>query len=170
MFSALNQGSIVHILDKTDGLKYKKGEIIGITQPNPFGGTFGTPSFGNSSLMALKIKIDGEVKDYPDIPSNQSIMSYNNGNFIIGETTQGILTEVENFHKQSKQILANREYYEKAVSDCETIMKELSPQFAQDKERDDRINALDSKVSSIGDKLDKILNAIGNGNNVTVKV
>lgn len=168
MFSALNQGSIVHILDKTNGLKYKKGEIIGI-QNNAFGGAFGTPNFGNPSLLTLKIKVDGEVKDYPDIPGNQSIMSYNNGNLIVGETTQGVLAEVENFHKQSKHILNNTDYYKKAVEDCESIMKELNPQFAQDKERDDRINTLDTKVSSIESKLDKILNAVINSN-PTIKI
>ena len=31
MFSALNQGSLVYILDKTDGVKFKNGEIVGTT-------------------------------------------------------------------------------------------------------------------------------------------
>lgn len=161
MFSALTQGSIIHILDKTDGLKYKTGEVMGVIQNNPFGGgAFGTPNFANPNLITLKVKIDGETKDYPEIPGTQSIMSYNNGNLIIGETTQGILTEVENFHKYSKQILANRDYYEKAIKDCESIMKDLNPQFAQNKERDDRINALDSKVTNMESKLDQILKAV----------
>lgn len=33
MFSALNQGSLVYILDKTDGVKFKIGEIVGTTVP-----------------------------------------------------------------------------------------------------------------------------------------
>lgn len=161
MFSALSQGSLIHILDKTDGLKYKTGEIVGITQPS-YGGAFGTSAFMPN--ITLKVKVDGNVKDYPDIPASNSTMSYNNGNVIISENTQGIQSEVESFYKNCKQILANREYYEKSVVDCENIMKELNPKFAQDKERDDRINALDGKVTSIESKLDKILNAVANGN------
>lgn len=161
MFSALSQGSLVHILDKNDGLKYKVGEVIGVTQPNMFGGAFGTPSFSApTSQVAIKVKIDGEVKDFNEIPATNTIMSYNNGNFILSETVQGIQTEVENIHKRDKQILANREFYEKEVSACEAIMKEISPQFAKDKERDDRINTLDNKVSSMEDKVDKILNIL----------
>lgn len=161
MFSALSQGSLIHILDKTDGLKYKTGEIVGITQPS-YGGAFGTSAF--SPTITLKVKIDGNVKDYPEIPASHSTMSYNNGNVIISENAQGIQNEVESFYKHCKQILSNREYYEKSVVDCEVIMKEINPQFAQDKERDDRINALDGKVTSIESKLDKILNAVANGN------
>lgn len=164
MFSALSQGSLVHILDKTDGLKYKTGEIIGVKQNNTYPNMFGNPNFPNGSPITLSIKVDGEVREYPEIPGSQTIMSYNNGKFIISETKQGIQSEVENVHQNSKQILANREYYEKLVKNSESIMSELNPQFAQDKERDDRINNLDTKVTSIESKLDKILNAVTSGN------
>lgn len=162
MFSALNQGSLIHILDKTDGLKYKVGELVGFTQPN-YGGAFTRSNF-NSPTMTLKVKVDGGVQEYPDVPANQSQMSYNNGNVVISETVQGIQNEIESFYKHCNQILGSIDYYEKAKVDCETIMKEINPQFAKDKERDDRINTLDSKVTSIESKLDKILNAVANGN------
>ena len=166
MFSALSQGSLIHILEKTDGLKYKVGEVIGVTQPNYSGSIFSTPSYTNpNSLITLKVKVDGEVREYPEVVPIQTTMSYNNGNVFISETIQGIQTEVENIHKRNKQILSNTSYYEKEVEDCETIMKEISPQFAKDKERDDRINHLDSKVTSMGDKLDKILIALSNNTN-----
>lgn len=161
MFSALSQGSLIHILDKTDGLKYKIGEVIGVTQPNPTGGIFGASSFPNqNSLVTIKVKVDGDIKDYPEVIPTQSVMSYNNGSLIISESVQGIQIEVENIHKRDKQILANREHYEKEIVACESIMKELNPQFAKDKERDDRINGLDTKVTSMESKLDKILSAL----------
>jgi archaellum component FlaC len=33
MFSALNQGSTIYILDKTDGFKYKVGTVTSISAP-----------------------------------------------------------------------------------------------------------------------------------------
>lgn len=170
MFSALSQGSLIHILDKTDGLKYSIGEVIGVTQPSLFGGITNNQAFTNpNSLIVIKVKIDGDVREFPEVPAGQSIMSYNGGKLIISETVQGIQNEVEAIHKRDKQILANREFYEKEIVDCENIMKELSPQFAKDKERDDRINGLDNKVTSMESKLDKILNVLSN-NNPTIKL
>jgi hypothetical protein len=169
MFSALSQGSLIHILDKTDGLKYKVGEVIGVTQPKTnFGGAFGTPSF-NTATINLKVKIDGNTFDYPDVPSTNSVMSYNNGKIVISETKQGLQTEVETVLQNSKQILSNRSYYEQSVKDCETILKELNPQFAKDKERDDIIDGLTTKVTGMEDKLDKILNVLSTSNN-TIKL
>lgn len=170
MFSALTQGSPIYIIDKTDGLKYKTGEVIGVVQGNTFGGAFGTTSFAPTGTVTLKVKVDNNVIDYPEIPRNGSVMSFNNGATIVCETKQGLITELENTLQHTKQILAERPKYEQIVSDCETLLKEINPVFAKDKERDDRINSLDNKVTSMEGKLDKILNVLSTNNNPTLKL
>lgn len=166
MFSALSQGSPIYIIDKTDGLKYKTGEVVSVIQGNAFGGTFGTTSFVPNGTITLKVKVDNNVIDYPEVPINGSVMTYNNGATIICETKQRLISELENTLQQTKQILAERPKYEQIVSDCESLLKEINPVFAKDKERDDRINSLDTKVTSMEGKLDKILNVLSNNNNI----
>lgn len=170
MFSALSQGSPIYIIDKTDGLKYKTGEVVGVVQVNSFGGTFGTTSFAPNGTVTLKVKVDNNVIDYPEVPINGSVMTYNNGATIICETKQGLISELENALQQTKQILADRPKYEQIVSDCENLLKEINPVFAKDKERDDRINSLDDKVTSMEGKLDKILNVLSTNNNSNIKL
>lgn len=170
MFSALSQGSPIYIIDKTDGLKYKTGEVVGVVQANAFGGTFGTASFAPNGTVTLKVKVDNNVIDYPEVPINGSIMTYNNGATIICETKQGLISELENTLQQTKQILADRSKYEQIVSNCESLLKEINPVFAKDKERDDRINSLDTKVTSMEGKLDKILNVLSSNNNPNIKL
>lgn len=170
MFSALSQGSPIYIIDKTDGLKYKIGEVVGVVQGNPFGGTFGTTSFVPNGTVTLKVKVDNNVIDYPEVPINGSVMTYNNGATIICETKQGLISELENTLQHTKQILAERSKYEQIVSDCESLLKEINPVFAKDKERDDRINSLDTKVSSMEGKLDKILNVLSTNSNPNIKL
>ena len=170
MFSALNQDSPIYIIDKTDGVKYKTGKVISATNGNAFGGTFGTPSFIPNGTITLKIKVDNNVIDYPEVPLNGSVISYNNGATILCENKQVVITELENILQQTKQILASREKYEQTVKSCEELLKELNPIFAKDKERDDRINNLDTKVSSMEGKLDKILNVLSSNSNPTLKL
>ena len=170
MFSALSQGSPIYIIDKTDGLKYKTGEVVGVTQGNAFGGTFGTNTFAPAGTVTLKVKVDNNVIDYPEVPINGSVMTYNNGATIICETKQGLISELENTLQHTKQILAERSKYEQIVSDCESLLKEINPIFAKDKERDDRINSLDTKVSSMEGKLDKILNVLSSNSNSNLKL
>ena len=165
MFSALSQGSPIYIIDKTDGLKYKTGEVVSITQGNLFNTNFGTQSFTPNGTITIKVKVDNSVIDYPEAPRNGSIMSYNNGATVLCDNKQSMINEIENTLQQTKQILTNRNKYEKVVDDCETILKDVNPVFAKDKERDERINSLDGKVTSMEGKLDKILNVLSNNSN-----
>lgn len=155
MFSALSQGSPIYLLDKTSTPDYKVGEVVGVGYPkiNPY-------SVGPQNIVDLKVKIDGEIQEFNAIPSINSVVSYNNGKVIISESKQGIQTEVENILQNSKSILNNIEMYKKNVVDCEKILKQLNPQFAIDKERDERLSNLENRFDGVESKLDKIFNLI----------
>ena len=155
MFSALSQGSPVYILDKTSSPDYKVGEIIGVSYPktNPY-------NIGPQNTVDLKVKIDGNTQEFNSIPSINSVVSYNNGKIVISETKQGIQNEVENILQNSKQILNNIDTYKQNISECENILKQINPQFAIDKERDERLSNLEDRFDGFETKLDKIFNLI----------
>lgn len=151
MFSALSQGSNVYLLDKTSSPKFMIGEIVGVTQPK----------FNyNQATVDLKVKIEDSIQEFNNLPSINSVVTYNNGKLIISETKQGIQNEVENILSNSKNILNNINIYEQNVNDCENILKQLNPQFAKDKERDDRLQNLESRFDGVESKLDKIFELI----------
>lgn len=154
MFSALRQGNVVYILDKTDGLTLKKGQIVSNTATNmPY-------NLNPNSLLTITIDICGETKEFNNIPAMQSSVQYNNGSLLIIDNQELASTEVENIIKSSREILNNTEYYEKLVSDGEEVLKILNPQFAKDKARDDEFNALKEQVGGMENKLDAIINLL----------
>ena len=152
MFSALSQGSSVYILDKTSTPKYSVGELIGVSQPRI--------QFGQVTTVDLKVKVDGDIQEFNSIPSINSVVSYSNGKIIISETKQGIQNEVEGILQNSKQIIENIDMYKQNVIECENILRKLNPQFAKDKERDDRLLNLENRFDGVESKLDKIFNLI----------
>ena len=161
MFSSLQQGSSIYILDKTDNKpKLKVGEVVSVSAPRLT--AFNQGAFSNQSCVDIKVNVDGNVYDYNSIPSSYSIITYNNGRVTISETKSGLQSEVENLLANSKQILGNIDTYKQNVIDCEEILKDLNPQFAKDKERDDRLTSLEDKFQGVEDKIDQILSAITN--------
>ena len=148
MFSSLTQGSIVYILDKQDRPKLKCGEVVGVSA---------LKFQADGSTVDLKINSEGIIQDYGNIPSNSSIVSYNNGKVTISETKQGLQNEVESTLQNSKNIVNNIEMYKQNIIDYEEILKQLNPQFAKDKERDTRLNNLELKFEGVEDKIDKNL-------------
>lgn len=152
MFSALTQGSSVYILDKTSSPKYSIGEVVGVSQPKI--------NFNGQSTVDLRVNVDDTTQEFSNLLSINSINTYNGGKVIISETKQGIQNEVESILENSKKIIDNIDVYKQNISDCEEILKQLNPQFAKDKERDDRLLNLESRFDGVESKLDKIFNLI----------
>ena len=159
MFSALRQGNIVYILDKTNGLTLKKGQVVSNTATNmPY-------NLNPNSLLTITIDISGETKEFNNIPAMQSSVNYNNGNLVLIDNKELAITEVENIVSSSKHILENTSYYEKMVTDGEEVLKILNPQFAKDKARDKEIADLKDKVGGMENKLDTIIGLLGKSEN-----
>lgn len=151
MFSALSQGSSIYLLDKTSSPKFVVGEVVGVTQPKY--------NFSQATVD-LKVKVDDSIQEFNNLPSINSTVTYNNGKVIISETKQGIQNEVETILTNSKNILNNIDTYKQNVEECENILKQINPQYAKDKERDDRLQSLESRFDGVESKLDKIFDLI----------
>ena len=161
MFSALNQGSFVYILDKTKGIKFKIGEVIGTANPNQ--NNYSVNQIPNQPIN-LKVKVEDTVYDFNAISSSASLVTYDNGRFIISETKQGLQSEVYAILQNRKNIIENIPQYKNDIVECETVLKDLNPEFAKDKERDERIDSLSTQVTNMQSTLDKIVNLISSNN------
>lgn len=159
MFSALRQGNIVYLLDKSNGLTLKSGQVISNSGANLMYAA--TPQ----TVVNLTIDVAGENKEFNNIPAMQSSVNYNNGNLILIDNKELAITEVENIVSSSKHILENTSYYEKMVTDGEEVLKILNPQFAKDKARDKEIADLKDKVGGMENKLDTIIGLLGKSEN-----
>ena len=153
MFSALSQGSPIYLLDKTSTPKFDVGEIVGVSQPKV---NYGQPQ----TTVDLKVKVDDTIQEFNNLPSINSIVTYNGGKLVISETKQAIQNEVETILNKSQQILNNIDIYKESISECENILKQLNPQFAIDKERDERLSSLENRFDGFESKLDKIFNLV----------
>ena len=150
MFSALRQGSVVYILEKGENPVLKVGQVVRITQPN-YGGNF----LMNGSTIDINVKVNNQNMDFKNVPSSQSVANYNNA--VITETKELMSNEVDNMLQSSRSIVDSVAYHNNIITSCESILKELNPRFAKEKERDEDINNLKDKMGGIESKMDKIL-------------
>lgn len=150
MFSALRQGSVVYILEKGENPNLKIGQVVSITQPS-----YNNNFLMNNSTIDINVKVGDQNMDFKNVPSSQSVTSYNNA--IITETKELMSNEVENMLQSSKSIVDSVSYHNNIISSCETILRDLNPRFAKEKKRDEDIINLKSKIGGIESKMDKIL-------------
>ena len=150
MFSALRQGSVVYILEKGENPVLKVGQVVSITQPN-----YSSNFLMNGSTIDINVKVNNQNMDFKNVPSSQSVANYNNA--VITETKELMSNEVDNMLQSSRSIVDSVGYHNYIITSCESILKELNPRFAKEKERDEDINNLKDKMGGIESKMDKIL-------------
>lgn len=148
MFSALRQGSSLYILEKGEFPTLKIGQVSSTTQPR-------TSYLYNTSSMDINVTVGDETMEFKNVPGPQSVINYNN--VILAETKELMSNEVDSILQNSTNIINSVEYHTHVIQACEGILKDLNPRFAKEKERDEDINSLKTKIGGIETKMDKIL-------------
>lgn len=158
MFSALRQGSLLYILDKsTPSLKI--GQVTSVSQPINQYGTYGL----TQSTVDITAKVEDKSQEFKQVPSNLITATF--GNVMIGETKESIAQEVESMIKLSQSVLDSVEMHKQSLASCEEILKELNPQYAKQKDQEEKIINLENKLGGIESKIDSIWNALQNHGN-----
>lgn len=159
MFSGLRQQSLFYILEKTDeGLVLKTGQIVSVSNPQPRYNQFGaTPSYTTQPEMVVdvKVKVGEETVEFKQLNANHNIA--NSGNVVVSDSREAMSAEVEGAIRNSEQHIAAVPYHERVVQTGESVMRVLNPQFAKEKEQEEKIGALEEKMGGIESTLNQMM-------------
>ena len=157
MFSGLQQGAALYVLDKSQEPKVVTGYVERVSLIHPMYPNYNpNASFGQNLQMAVDIvlKIGNDKKEFVGIPSNAAIHSY--GDYVLSESREGMIQEVNALLSNSKSIIANVEQHKSNVAACEKILRELDPVYSKQQERDEAIDSLTKQVNSMQDILARL--------------
>lgn len=161
MFSGVRQGSLFYILEKGEGISLKIGQVVSVSNPQPKYNQFGsTPTFTAQPEMVvdIKVKLGEDVLEFKQLNANASIA--NSGNVIVSDSKEAMSAEVEGLLRTSKQIIESVSFHEKVITSCDAILRELNPQFAKEKEQEEKIGQLEARMGYMDSKLDKMFDLL----------
>lgn len=153
MFANLNQGSLIHVLSLNDGIKYSVGTIEGVQYNTP---TFGIQNI--NSFVTLKVNLNGKSTTIEGVSANSNVSK--TSNYIVTDNKETMVEQVESLLQNNKNIVDNIDKYKNGIKDCEEILKQISPRFAKESDRDNAIVNLNNRVDNLDSKLDTILNTL----------
>lgn len=170
MFSSIRQGNLFYILVKGEKLTLKIGQVESVSNPTPKYPTY-TPGqpFGQQPEMIVdvKVKYEEDIMDFQKLPANGEVFAY--PNVIVSDKKEAISSEVEAMLQTSKRTLESVPYHESVIESCDDILKTLNPQFAKEKQQEEKIGSLETEVKSIkgdlGDIKEMLMKMSGNNNN-----
>ncbi len=145
MFKSLSKGLQVYLLEKKEVPRYLIGTVVSVSEPR-FQPQVGQYQM-NERLIDLTIKVDGDTKTY-SVGENQSV-AYSRDT-TLACSVETISNEVNAIMSNSKECLANVEKYKATISECEKIIKQINPAFAQTVEQEKKLVNLESQVKGIG--------------------
>lgn len=160
MFSGVRQNTPFYILEKGEDISLKIGQVVSVSNPQPKYNQFGAaPTFTAPEMVVdVKVKVGEDTMEFKQLNANASIA--NSGNVIVSDSKEAMSAEVEGLLRTSKQIIESVPFHEKVITSCDAMLRELNPQFAKEKEQEEKIGQLEERMGNIDDKLNKMFDLL----------
>lgn len=157
MFSALRQSSLFYILNKGEKPVLRIGQVQSVSNPLP---KYGVPAvagqFGVETTVDVKVKVGDEVLDFKQLPSNLSIANFGGSGVVVSESREAMNGEVESMLRSSKEIVESVDYHRNVIAACEDILRSINPQLAKEKEQEDKIVSIESKIGGVESSISEL--------------
>ena len=152
MFKDLKPGLQMLILDKSaTPMKCHSGKVVKVSMPRvempkmdgsvPFSGL----QF-QDRVVDLTVEYDGKTSTFV-VPENSNV-AYGDA-VTLACTEEPIVNEVKSRMKESADIVDSYEYHKANIEECKSILATISPQYAETKEQDKRMTALEGELAEI---------------------
>lgn len=106
-------------------------------------------------VVDLVVKVNGALINYNSLPATLDIAdSFTNGdNIVIADSKEAINSEISAYKQKNQDLLNNTETYQKIVTDCDKILQDLNPEYAQKQQQQTEINVLKDQMSDMSKNL-----------------
>lgn len=169
MFQSIRPNSQIYIFHKGDPMRVDNGIVINQPVPKPKYSV--TPAFGQPQEMIvdLTVKVNNETLNFNAIPAQADIAdSFSNGeNIVISASREAINAEVLNEKQKSIDIVKSKEYHEKRIESCDTLLGQLYPEYAEKKVQKEELNELKVRMDNISLQVDRLVEALMSKNTRT---
>lgn len=159
MFSGLRQNSLFYILEKGEAVSLKIGQVVSVSNPQPKYNQYPTMQhYGQpETTVDVKVKVGDDVLEFKQLPSNLSIANFGQNGVVVSESKEAMSAEVEAMLRTSNGIIDSVPYHKKVITCCDDMLRQLNPQFAKEKQQEEKIGILEEKMGGIENTLSQMM-------------
>jgi hypothetical protein len=165
MFSNLSRGSILHGVDWRGDMKWFTGSIERITPSMTINKPYNN-SFGQYPSLAFDIlvNVNGEQKQFQQIPGNDTIADFGKGAFILADNKDSLYNYIKSLLKSSEDVVSSVEVHKALIPQYKSVLSELNPgtsNASEVKELKDQVGSLQAQLAEAlsllkGEKLKEV--------------
>lgn len=147
-FKELKQGYPVYILDK-DKFCVKNGKVASVSFPR-----VDTMPTGRQMVVDVVLEVGGNSATYT-MPEDAAVVYANN--LVLSTEQHCLALEVEKMKHESEQVLASVDRHKEIIDCADDLLAQLNPSFKEKRETEQRFEKIESHVSGMDSKLDRII-------------
>lgn len=154
MFNGLREGSLFYILHKGENPRLRIGQVMAKSDPRGKNGMPVQPyGFPQETVVDVTVKADDETYTFDSLNSNDTLRFYPEKNVVISDNREQMLAEIDAWERTSAQALETMKYHENVVSIAPQMKCQLNPQLAKEREQEQKIGALEGKITGMENTL-----------------
>lgn len=149
MFSNLSKNQQIFIIDKREDGVLKIGVVDEIKNQNPY-----AIGIANTIPFDIVVKFeDGNTENFTQLPPNQSVFTYNNGDVIVCDSRDMAQLEIDKINTYCNRHIELMSHYEKLRDSTEQMKRQLNPQYAKQQQTDEKIKNLEDSMTQMSGTL-----------------
>lgn len=155
-FKELRPNNPIHILDKSDGVRYMQGKVVNVGQPR-----FDTPQNTQPAQMQMPqmvvditVEAGGKTETYK-FAEGASIAAVSG--MLFSTDKEGIIREVDATIAHCEQYFADKEKMEKMYEQSKALKGELDTAYKEKQETENRFKTIEDTQKEQGNMLKEIL-------------
>lgn len=165
MFSNLTQGSILYVLDTKDDYRVFTAPISNQPISKPIYKQNGYNSLPEM-VVDLEAVVDGEKKEFKQVPSNTSIANFGSNAFVLADSKESLNSYIQSMLQNSKNVINSIEKHKTLVKNYESAYKQLNPNIV---DNDTAIKEIRADVDGLKANVMELIDLIKSENNNTRK-
>ena len=156
MFQSLRPNNQVFILHK-DRAILETGSVVSVSTPMPKYPV--QPMFGQPQEMVVDIvvKVNNQDITYQKIPANLDIADFNNSNIVMSDNREAMNSEIASLKQKSIAIINSIDFHKEMISNCDKILSELNPEFAEKQQQQLEINSLKTQMGEMAKSITELM-------------
>lgn len=156
MFQSLRPNNQVFVLHK-DRAILETGSVVSVSTPvpkYPVQQMFGPPQ---EMVVDLVVKINNQDVTYQKIPANLDIADFNNSNIVLSDNREAMNAEITSLKQKSITILNSIDFHKDMIANCDRILSELNPEFAEKQQQQLEINSLKIQMGEMSKSITELM-------------
>lgn len=155
MFQSVRPNSQVYILHKGTSPKLDIGLVVNTPIPKP---KYSIPNYMPQEMVVdLSVKVDNQVVNYNSLPAQADIADSYADNITISDSKDAMNAEILGLKQKSVDLVNSVDEHKALITQYESILSELNPEFAEKQAQKEELNNLKEHVKEMSDSIKDLM-------------